>query len=306
MTSLEMHRRTFLQRAGGLFVGGVAAAAGGIPASSRAQTAAVARQMLPLKIGIRAATMKMVGNVDVIRTAAAIPGIMGVELQVTAGTPNLRDWDAVRNYKRQADRWAMRIPSLAGVWDQGVQINSPAAAENVRLSVRAAELLGSSVILLAFFERSAPDMSREESYGPIVAMLREVAPRAAEAGVILGLENPLSPADNVKLIDLIGHPAVRVYYDVHNMATYRHADQAVPGIKLLGKERICAVHVKNGMLRIEEPGPIDWPAAFRAFNEIGYDGWYVFETAHRTPVACAEDTQTNIAFLRQHLRLPPG
>jgi sugar phosphate isomerase/epimerase len=248
--------------------------------------------------------MKMVGNVDVIRTAAAMPGIMGVELQVTAGKPNLRDWDTVRNYKRQADRWAMRIPSLAGVWDPGIQINSPAAAENVRLSIRAAELLGSSVILLAFFEKSAPDMSREDSYGPIVAMLRAVAPRAAEAGVILGLENSLSPADNVKLVDLVGHPAVRVYYDVHNMATNRHGDQAVPGIKLLGKERICAVHVKNGMMKIQDPGPIDWPAAFRAFNEIGYEGWYVFETGHLTPVACAEDTKANIAFLRQHLRMP--
>ena len=248
--------------------------------------------------------MKMVGNVDVVRTAAAMPGIMGVELQVTAGKPNLRDWDAVRNYKRQADRWALRIPSLAGIWDPGVQINRPAAAENIRLSIRAAEMLGSSVVLVAFFKESAPDMTREESFGPIVAMLREVAPRATEAGVILGLENSLSPADNVKLVDLVGHPAVRVYYDVYNMATYRHGDQAVPGIKLLGKERICAVHVKNGLQRIEESGPIDWPAAFRAFNEIGYEGWYVFETGHRNIATCAEDTTANIAFLRQHLRMP--
>jgi L-ribulose-5-phosphate 3-epimerase len=303
MNPSEIRRRTFLQRAGGLMAG-AGAAAYALPGSSRAQAPTAAKQAVPLKIGIRAATMKMVGNLDVIRTAAAMPGIMGVELQVTAGTPNLRDWDAVRNYKRQADRWAMRIPSLAGIWDQGVQINSPAAAENVRLSIRAAEMLGSSVILLAFFERSAPDMAREDSYGPIVSMLREVAPRAAEAGVFLGLENSLSPADNVKLVDLVGHPAVRVYYDVHNMATYRHGEQAVPGIKLLGKERICAVHVKNGMMRIEEPGPIDWPAAFRAFNEIGYDGWFIFETGHRTPIACAEDTQANIAFLRLHLRMP--
>jgi L-ribulose-5-phosphate 3-epimerase len=303
MNPSEIRRRTFLQRAGGLMAG-AGAAAYALPGSSRAQAPTAAKEAVPLKIGIRAATMKMVGNLDVIRTAAAMPGIMGVELQVTAGTPNLRDWDAVRNYKRQADRWAMRIPSLAGIWDQGVQINSPAAAENVRLSIRAAEMLGSSVILLAFFERSAPDMAREDSYGPIVSMLREVAPRAAEAGVFLGLENSLSPADNVKLVDLVGHPAVRVYYDVHNMATYRHGEQAVPGIKLLGKERICAVHVKNGMMRIEEPGPIDWPAAFRAFNEIGYDGWFIFETGHRTPIACAEDTQANIASLRLHLRMP--
>ena len=280
------------------------AAVCGAPRSTIAQTPSATKRTVPLKIGIRAATMKMVGDLDVIRTAATMPGIMGVELQVTAGKFNLRDWDTVRNYKRQADRWAMRIPSLAGIWDTGVQINSPAAAENVRLSIRAAEMLGSSVILLAFFEKVAPDMSREDSYGPIVKMLRDVAPRAADAGVILGLENSLSPADNVKLVDLVGHPSVRVYYDVHNMATYRHGDQAVPGIKLLGKERICAVHVKNGMMKIEEPGPIDWPAAFRAFNEIGYEGWYVFETGHLTPVACAEDTQANIAFLRQHLRMP--
>ena len=304
MTPSKIQRRTFFQQAGGLVVGGAAAVVCGAPRATLAQTPSATKPTVPLKIGIRAATMKMVGDLDVIRTAATMPGIMGVELQVTAGKSNLRDWDTVRNYKRQADRWAMRIPSLAGIWDNGVQINSPAAAENVRLSIRAAEMLGSSVILLAFFEKVAPDMNREDSYGPIVKMLRDVAPRAADAGAILGLENSLSPADNVKLVDLVGHPAVRVYYDVHNMATYRHGDQAVPGIKLLGKERICAVHVKNGMMKIEDPGPIDWPAAFRAFNEIGYDGWYIFETGHRTPVACAEDTQANLAFLRQHLRMP--
>src|SRR4051812_35827554 len=102
MTSSEIHRRTFLQRAGGMMVGGAAAVACGIPGNSRAQTPSAAKQTVPIKIGIRAATMKMVGNLDVVRTAAAMPGIMGVELQVTAGTPNLRDWDAVRNYKRQA------------------------------------------------------------------------------------------------------------------------------------------------------------------------------------------------------------
>lgn len=302
MSLPEIPRRTFLQWTSGLMGGAVAA--GTFPGLGRAQTAPPDTQAVPLKIGIRAATMKMVGDVNVIRTAAAMPGIMGVELQVAAGTRNLRDGNAVRTYKREADRWAMRIPSLAGIWDQGVQIDSPAAADNIRLAIRAAEMLGSRVILVAFFEKSAPNMAREDSYGPIVAMLRSVAPIAADAGVVLGLENSLSPADNVKLIDLIGHPAVRVYYDVHNMATYRHGDQAIPGIKLLGKERICAVHVKNGMMRIEEPGPIDWPAAFRAFNEIGYDGWFVFETGHRTPVACRDDTQANIAFLRQHLRMP--
>jgi sugar phosphate isomerase/epimerase len=137
-------------------------------------------------------------------------------------------------------------------------------------------------------------------------MLRAAGPRAAEAGVTLGLENSLSPADNAKLVDLVGHSAVRIYYDLHNMATYGHREEAIPGIKLLGRQRICAVHVKNGSNRIDEPGPIDWAAAFKEFNDIGYEGWYVYETSHDNPEACIEDTKHNNAFLRQHVRMPVG
>jgi len=44
------------------------------------------------------------------------------------------------------------------------------------------------------------------------------------------------------------------------MAHYGHGDQAIPGVKLLGEERICMVHVKNGKKLLEEPGLIDWAA----------------------------------------------
>jgi len=293
-----MNRRAFLKSSVAMAV-----AALGVDRAAHSATADT-QSRLPLKIGIRAASMKMAGNIEVIKTAASIPGIMGVELQVTVGKPNLRDWDTVRRYKREADRWAMRIPSLAGVWDAGVHISSPKAAENIRLCIRAAELLGSNTLLLAFFQKNAPDMTRRESYGPIVAMLKEVAPRAADAGVVLGLENSLSPADNAKLVDLVGHPAVGVYYDPHNMATYGHGDQAIAGIKLLGKDRLCAVHLKNGDKLLEEPGPIDWAAAFRAFNEIGYEGWYVYESSHTDIADCIEATKKNNAFVRQHARMP--
>lgn len=229
---------------------------------------------------------------------------MGVELQTTAGKENLRDLDVVRRYKREADRWAMHIPSLAGVWDRGVNVRSPAAGENLTQTIRAAELLGSRVILVAFFRHDAPDMTSEPSYGPIVDMLRKVAPRAADAGVILGLENSLSPADNKKLVDLVDHPAVGVYYDPHNMAYYGHAHQAIAGIELLGKSRICMVHVKNGTNLLEEPGPIDWARALAALNHIGYEGWYVYETSHQSTADCMKATMKNNAFLSQHVRMP--
>ena len=283
---------------------GTTAAGLGMHRGRAAEPPGEMRRRIPLKLGIRAASMQMVGDLGVVKAAAGIPGILGVELQTTAGKANLRDWDVVRGYKREADRWGMRISSLAGVWDRGVTIQSPDAAKSLIPTIRAAELLGATVILLAFFRKNAPDMTQEQSYGPVVAMLQKTAKYAADAGVVMGLENSLSPADNKKLVDLVDHPAVGVYYDLHNMAYYGHGDQAIPGIRLLGKKRIAMVHVKNGRDLIQEPGPIDWAAAFRAFNQIQYEGWYVYETAHDNLADCIEDTKKNNAFLKEHVRMP--
>ena len=286
----KLTRRRFLQ------TGSLAAVS-----ASLTQTAFGAESE-PLKIGIRAASMKMVGTPDVFKVAASIPGIRGVELQTTSGKVNLRDWDNVRFYKKEAERWGVQVPSLAGIWDRGIKIHSPGAADSVIKSIRAAEMLGAGVILAAFFRQDAPDMADESSYGPVVAMLQKTARHAANAGVVIGLENSLSPADNKKLVDLVDHPVVGVYYDLHNMDFYGHGDQAIPGIQLLGKKRICMVHVKNGKMLLEEPGPIDWPAAFRAFREIGYDGWYVYETGHDSTEDCVEDTKKNNQFLRRQFQ----
>lgn len=285
---------------------GAVAAAGGTRIDRAAGAEAVADEDARLKLGIRAASLKMVGDFDVVKTAAGIPGILGVELQTTAGKANLRDPDVVARYKKEAQRWGIAIPSLAGVWDRGVTIKSPGAAESLLKTIRVAEMLGSSVILAAFFRQNAPDMASEASYGPVVSMLQSVAKSAADAGVTIGLENSLSPADNKKLVDLVDHPAVGVYYDLHNMAFYGHGDQAIPGIKLLGRKRLASVHVKNGTRLLDEPGPIDWAAAFAEFNDIGYDGWYVYETSHDDTADCIEDTKKNNVFVRKHVRVPEG
>lgn len=300
----ELSRRSFVKTAVwnsaavGLGTTGIAAWSGAECATSGAT--------IPLKIAHRAASMKMVGDVGVFQLARQMPGLSGVELQVAAGQPNLRDWATVRRYKQEAHRWGMMVPSLAGVWDRGVSIRSAGARANLTQTIRAAEMIGAGVLLVAFFGDNAPDMDDETSFAPMVDLLKEVARPAADAGVILGLENSLSPADNARLADLIDTPNVKIYYDVHNMAHYGHRDQAVSGVKLLGKERICMVHVKNEDKLIEELGRIDWRAAFEAFNEIGYSGWYVFESQHRNQCEMVDATTRNIQFLKKVCRMPPA
>lgn len=264
-----------------------------------------AASQVPLKIGHRAAAMNMVGNFNVFRLASRIPGLRGVELQSAAGSPNLWDLNAVRRYKREAHRWGMEIPSVAGVWSRGVSIkNSPVAGIELLKAIRAAELIGAHVILVAFFRDNAPAMNDESSYGPVVELLKAAAGPARDAGAVLGIENSLSPADNKKLVDLIAEDSVKVYYDLDNVEFYGHQKQAVPGIAELGNERICQVHVKNEERLIEEPGRVDWRAAFEAFNAIGYDGWYVFESKHSGPEQLIESTTRNVSFLKKHCRMP--
>jgi sugar phosphate isomerase/epimerase len=258
----------------------------------------------PLKFAHRASSLKMVGDFDVVRVAAEVPGLHGIELQVAQGEPNLWDLDAVRRYKREGYRWGIAFPSLSGIWSRGVSIrNSPVAGVELLKSIRAAEMLGSSVILVAFFRDNCPSMEDEAQYGPVVELLRQAAPTARDAGVILGLENSLSPADNAKLVDLVADPAVKVYYDLDNVEYYEHTGEAVPGIELLGGERICQVHVKNEERLIEDPGRVNWREAFAALARIGYEGWYVFESRHSSREQMIDATSRNIAFVREQLGL---
>ncbi|MEW5980309.1 MAG: sugar phosphate isomerase/epimerase family protein [Acidobacteriota bacterium] len=290
-------RRSFLKSA-------IAGATGLGMVQSSSVTEAATSQQIPIKIAHRAANMKMIGNVEVFKVASQIPGLKGIELQVTAGVPNLWDLDAVRRYKREAHRWGISIPSVAGIWAPGVSIlHSPSAGINVIKAIRAAELLGASVILVAFFAQNAPDMSKEGSYAPAVRLLQDSSVYAADAGIVLGLESSLSPADHSKLVDIVDRPNVKVYFDLYNTEDYGHKGQAVAGIKLLGRDRICQVHVKNQARLIEEPGKVDWQAAFQAFGEIGYEGWFVLESEHSDESQCIESTTRNIEFMRTHIRM---
>lgn len=255
-----------------------------------------------LKIGHRQASMTKDAGPVVFDIAKRIPGITGVELQVQFKGATLWDPETLQVYKRGAASAGLSIPSLAGVWQSGASLVQPGPAEEtIRKSIQSAEALGAKVILVAAFGNNCPKMDQEASYGPVVTMLQKVAPAAASAGVTLGMETSLSPADDKKLIDLVNRPSLKVYYDADNVERYGHKGEAVPGYEVLGKARIAQVHVKNESRLLEEPGRVDWTAALQALRRINYDGWIFFETSHPNPDQCVEATKKNIAFIKRIL-----
>lgn len=114
-------------------------------------------------------------------------------------------------------------------------------------------------------------------YAGLVALLRDVCPRAQDAGFLLAVEPEPGTvvhgsADMRRLLDDVDHPALRVNLDVgHSFLT---EPDVVADIALWGP-LIAGVHVEGmpaGVHRHLVPGEgdLDLPAALRAIDRAGY------------------------------------
>jgi L-ribulose-5-phosphate 3-epimerase len=128
--------------------------------------------------------------------------------------------------------------------------------------------------------------------------LREIAPQAEKAGIILGLEDTISARDNVRIMERTKSPAVLTYYDVGNSTVNKF--DVVEEIRWLGKPRICEVHLKDNPHYLGE-GTIDFKAVVRALADIGFAEWAQLETD--SPSKSIEaDMRRNLAFVRDRMK----
>ncbi len=134
-----------------------------------------------------------------------------------------------------------------------------------------------------------------------IEMMAELAPPAADHGVVLCLENVgrgygKSAPELANMADTVASPALKVYYDVGNALAF--GNDPVAEIKLLG-DRIGEVHIKERDADLLGEGVVPIPACLSALRELGYDDWLVLETA---PTADPETAaRYNLEYLRKLL-----
>lgn len=110
----------------------------------------------------------------------------------------------------------------------------------------------------------------------IVARLRAVAPRAADAGVVIGIETALDAAGEAALLDEVGSPAIRSYFNFAN--ALQNGRDLHAELRTLGRERICQIHSSNkDVFWLENDPEIDVPAVKRTLDDMGWRGWLVIE-----------------------------
>jgi L-ribulose-5-phosphate 3-epimerase len=260
---------------------------------------------LPLNLGSRAPRLK-VGIMDVILGFASDPEAFAAAerigfdaIQVTLGKPDAEGKlllaDAAlqqRILKSSAAHNVAIASTYLDILHRDCLQSSEAAKTWIRQAIQITTNLNASIVELAFFFKCA--LNNASDIETVTHSLRELAPEAQAAHVVLGIENTLSAEENARILDRIASPAVKVWYDIGNSTNMGHFD--VPHeIRFLGKDRIGQIHIKDNVYLGQ--GAVNVKACLQAIYDIGYTGFCVLETAAPTGDRLA-DAARNLQLLR--------
>ena len=139
----------------------------------------------------------------------------------------------------------------------------------------------------------------------IVTRLKAIAPLAEKAGVIIGLETSLPAAEEIKLLDEIGSPAIKCYFNFSNALG---AGRNVPDeLRIIGKERLCQIHAtdEDGVWLQNDP-KVDMPKVKQTLDEMGWSGWLVIERSRdaRDSRNVKKNFGANTAYLKLVFQKP--
>ncbi len=236
------------------------------------------------------------GDVNTFAVAKQI-GLDGVQisLNTAADHDHLRRPDKRQAYQEAARQAGVQIGGLAiGLLNDIPYKSDPRTEAWVHDSVDVAKALGVSNVLLAFFNKN--DL-RNHAKGQqvVVDRLKAVAPKAERAGVVLGIESWLSAPAHLAILNAVGSPAVKVYYDVCNASVMGY--DIFREMRDLGKDQICEIHLKeNGYLLGK--GKVDLAKVRQTLDDIQYSGWLQIEGAVPTGQPMLASYQENNKTVR--------
>jgi sugar phosphate isomerase/epimerase len=176
----------------------------------------------------------------------------------------------------------LRVLSVCGDYFMVHRLATPdgagvdAAVASLLDVVRWTQDIGAQRILLPLLETSACDTP--ELKAQVVKSLRRTLPELDRTGIVLGLEMEIPGPEYRELIDRVGHPRVRAYYDTGN-STAQGQDIGVDIQPLL--PCLEAVHIKDrvvhGSSRELGTGAANFAAFFAALAQSGFRGDFLLQ-----------------------------
>ena len=168
------------------------------------------------------------------------------------------------------------------------------AFKTITSAIDAAAAMGIPIVMVQSFNASAIETG--EDFERAINVIRRVSDYALEKGEItLGLENLLSVENLLRVINEVGNPNVKVYFDTQNYYLHEKADVAAMVEPLIS--HICEVHVKDGYESDIEPsgallgkGDSGFFDTIAELRKCGYNGWLISENFYdRGPIGKISD-----------------
>jgi L-ribulose-5-phosphate 3-epimerase len=248
-----------------------------------------------LKIGVTDWNLKLTCKIEAVALAKKL-GFDGVQVSIgrtiTDNKMTMDDAELIARYREESKKEKIPLDGtcLDRLHNDCLKSNNRDAAKRVAEGIRITKALGVRVMLMPFFGKCATEPGDFDSTADL---LRELAPEAEKAGVVLGLENTLSAEDNVRIMDQVKSSVVKVYYDVGNSTNNKH--DVLKEIPWLGKDRVCQFHLKDRGYLGE--GTIDFRKVLAEIRAIGFNGYANLETDAPSKVI-EDDMRKNLAFVR--------
>ena len=252
-----------------------------------------------LRIGVTDWNLNLGAHPDAVPLAAKL-GFDGVQISfgrtLVNGKMPADNPETIARYLNLSKQYKIVLDGTCvdRLHDNGLK-SDPLGPKWVLDSIRLTKALNAKVLLLPFFGRWA--LQTKEEMDHVGDVLRDLAPEAAKAKVILGLEDTISAEDNVRIMERSQSANVLVYYDVGN-STQAGFDP-VKEIRWLGKDRICQFHFKDNPHYLGQ-GPIQFAPILRAIQDIHFSGYANLET--NAPSGQLEgDMRKNLTYIRNVL-----
>lgn len=185
--------------------------------------------------------------------------------------------DSVRQeFLAKAKELGLEIPSLAmtGYYAQSFCQREP-FIQSIEDAIRTMKLMNVKTAFLPLGVQ-CDLVKRPELRDSVVSRLKIAGRMARKAGVVIGIETPLSAAEQVKLLKDVGCSAVKIYFNFSD--ALGAGRDLYEELRILGRKNICMIHCtnKDGVWLQNDP-QIDLKKIKQVLDEMKWSGWLVIE-----------------------------
>ncbi len=208
--------------------------------------------------------------------------------------------DSVRlQFLSKAKELNLQIPSLAmtGYYAQSF-CGREAFVQSIEDCISTMKSMGVKVAFLPLGVQC--DLAKTPSLrDSVVSRLKVAAKLAEKAGVVIGIETALDAKAERILLQAVGSPAIKSYFNFSN--ALKNGRDLLSELRILGKDNIIQIHcTDDDGVWLQNNTRLDMPAVKKTLDDMGWRGWLVIERSRdaKEPTNVKKNFTANTAYVK--------